>query len=50
MVHPYVKSFIKSRSLHDPRDQVIIVNVVIINLIQETTTSSVISWLASAIA
>jgi hypothetical protein len=48
MVHPYIKSFITSWSLHDPRKLVFVVDVVVIDLMWETVALNVINWLTCA--
>jgi hypothetical protein len=49
MVHPYVKNFIMSWSLHDLKGLVFVADVVATNLTQEMVVSSVISWLIGAV-
>ncbi len=50
MVRPYVKSFITSQSLHDLKDQVFVVDVVVIDPPWEMVASNVINRPIGAIA
>jgi hypothetical protein len=44
VVCPYVKTFIMSQFLHDPKDQIFIIDVMVINLTWAMVVLSVISW------
>jgi hypothetical protein len=48
VVRPYVRSFITNRSLHEPRDQIFVADVMVTDPMWKTVASSVISWRAGA--